>query len=204
MNSIAKPSDCCKIEQQVQYLRLDRDVEGGDGFVGDDEDRLDGQGTGDTDALTLAAGEFVRVALHCVARQADAMKAFDDAIGPIARRADVMDAVGFLDDVAHFQARIEAGVGVLKDHLHAPAEGTQRRLTEVGDVLALEADFSVGGFDQTQDGAAGGGLAAAGFTDQSDDFAGLDCDAEPVHRAQRERTVAEDAAPGGETDTQLH
>jgi hypothetical protein len=48
--------------QQVQDLRLDRDVQRRDGFVGDQELRLDGQRPGDPDSLALAAGELVRVA----------------------------------------------------------------------------------------------------------------------------------------------
>ncbi len=44
-----------KVEQQVEYLRLDRDVEGRDSFVADDELRIEGQRAGDADALALAA-----------------------------------------------------------------------------------------------------------------------------------------------------
>ena len=48
--------------EQVDDLGLDRDVEGADGLVGDDEVGLERQGPGDADALPLAAGELVRIA----------------------------------------------------------------------------------------------------------------------------------------------
>ena len=48
--------------QELQDLRLDRDVERGDAFVGDDDLRVEAERAGDADALALAAGEFVRIA----------------------------------------------------------------------------------------------------------------------------------------------
>jgi hypothetical protein len=48
--------------EQVQHLRLDADVEGGDRFVGDEQVRLERDGPGDPDPLPLTAGELVRVA----------------------------------------------------------------------------------------------------------------------------------------------
>ena len=47
-----------EVGEEVEDLGLDGDVEGGDGFVADDELGAQGQGAGDADALALAAGEF--------------------------------------------------------------------------------------------------------------------------------------------------
>jgi len=58
-----------QIVEQVEHLRLDRDVEGGDRLVGDDEARPQHKGAGDGDALTLAAREHVRVALVMLGRR---------------------------------------------------------------------------------------------------------------------------------------
>ncbi len=55
--------------QQVDDLRLDRDVERGDRLVAHDEGRLHRQRARDAHALALAAGEFVRVALRHVLEQ---------------------------------------------------------------------------------------------------------------------------------------
>ena len=53
--------------QEPQDLRLHRDVERGDRLVGDDQLGIEHQRPGDADALALAAGEFVRIAVDRVA-----------------------------------------------------------------------------------------------------------------------------------------
>ena len=48
-----------QVHEQVDDLGLDGYVQRGNGFIGHDELRMDGQGAGDADALTLPAAEFV-------------------------------------------------------------------------------------------------------------------------------------------------
>ena len=50
------------VRQQVEHLRLDRDVERGHRLVRDQHVGLQGERAGDADALALAARELVRVA----------------------------------------------------------------------------------------------------------------------------------------------
>ena len=52
-----------EIFEEVQNLRLDGDIERGDGFVGDDDLGVDGECTRDADTLSLATAEFVGVAI---------------------------------------------------------------------------------------------------------------------------------------------
>ncbi len=52
-----------EVVEQVDDLSADRDVEGGDRLVGDDQLRVQRQRPGDPDPLPLAAGELVRVAV---------------------------------------------------------------------------------------------------------------------------------------------
>ncbi len=47
--------------QQVDHLRLDRDIQRRDRLVQDQQVGVAGQGAGDADALALAAGELMRV-----------------------------------------------------------------------------------------------------------------------------------------------
>ena len=63
-----------QVDEQVQHLRLDRDVEGRDRLVGDDELRLQHERPGEADALPLAAAELVRVAAGRLRRHADALE----------------------------------------------------------------------------------------------------------------------------------
>ena len=53
---------------QLQDLRLDRHVQGGRGFVRQDELRVARQRYGDHDALAHPAGELVRIVLESLAR----------------------------------------------------------------------------------------------------------------------------------------
>ena len=55
-----------EVGEEVQDLRLDRDVEGGHGLVAHEQTRAEGEGPGDPDPLALAAAEGVGVARHVV------------------------------------------------------------------------------------------------------------------------------------------
>ena len=68
-----------EFEDQVEDLRLHRDVEGGDGLVEDQHRRLEGERPCDTHALSLAAREFVRVAVGDTRIQSDQFEQFADA-----------------------------------------------------------------------------------------------------------------------------
>ena len=59
---VGEPELLLQLDEQVQHLRLDRDVERRHRLVGDDELRLQDERAGDPDALALAAAELVRVA----------------------------------------------------------------------------------------------------------------------------------------------
>ena len=68
-----------QVVEQVDDLGLDRDIEGGDRLVGDDQLRVRRQGPGDPDPLALAAGELVRVAVGVLGREPDALEQLPDA-----------------------------------------------------------------------------------------------------------------------------
>ena len=63
MNRYDTPSVALQLSQQVEDLRLHRDVERRGRLVADDQLRLHRQRARDGDALALAAGELVRIAL---------------------------------------------------------------------------------------------------------------------------------------------
>ena len=63
------------VVEEVQDLRLHRDVEGRDGLVGDQHLRLHGESAGNGDALALAAGELMRVAVEHLRRKPDHLQA---------------------------------------------------------------------------------------------------------------------------------
>ena len=68
-----------QVLEQVQDLRLHRDVERRDRLVADDQLRVDGERARDADALALAAGELVREAVVVLGVQADDLEQLLDA-----------------------------------------------------------------------------------------------------------------------------
>ena len=77
-----------QLRQEFEDLRLDRDVERGGRFVGDQQRGVVGQRHGDHHALALAAGQLVRKRIEAVFRVGEAglVQHLDDA-GAQARRA---------------------------------------------------------------------------------------------------------------------
>ena len=60
---VGQPQILAQLFQQIDDLRLDRDIERRDRLVADDEIRRGGEGPRDADALTLPTGKFVRIAV---------------------------------------------------------------------------------------------------------------------------------------------
>jgi hypothetical protein len=79
-----------EVAQQVENLRADRNVERRDRFVAYDQLRLDRDGPCNGDALALATGKFVRIAL-CKARlKTDEAQNFVDALAASARLGEAV------------------------------------------------------------------------------------------------------------------
>ena len=71
MKMSVSPNSALQVAQQVQHLRLDRDVERRHRLVGDQQLRLQRERARDADPLALAAGELVRVAVVVLGVQPD-------------------------------------------------------------------------------------------------------------------------------------
>lgn len=178
--------------EQVDHLRLNGNVQRTDGLVGNNELRPHNQGPGDAHALTLAAGQLVRIAVGVFDGQPYFFEHGIDHFLPFRLGGGhVMDVNAFGDDVHHFFARIQRRHGILKDHLHFLAQHGLLLLGQVaGNILAPEDDPACRGLVQTDDRPARGGFAAAAFTHQTVDFALVDGEGYVVHRLDR-KTAAD-------------
>src|SRR5436190_315748 len=96
-----------QVDQQVENLRLYRDVESRDRLIGDDEARIDGERTGNAKTLTLAAGKFMWVFAHRVYAQSDARVELGDPMFHFPSFGNVEIGERFADDSASRQAGIE-------------------------------------------------------------------------------------------------
>ena len=85
-----------------------------------------GQTAGDGNALSLAAGEFMRQPVGRIQRQPDQVQQFVDALIDLVGRAQLVHANRLAQRLAHRHARVERGERILEDHLHAAMVGAQR------------------------------------------------------------------------------
>ena len=116
-----------QFQQQVDDLRLHRDIERRDRLIRHDQLRIERERPRDADTLPLAAAERVREAAERRTRQLHQVEQFQHPFTPFRRIADPVDQERLGNDVAHRHARIERGVRVLEDHLHVPPYGPQPR-----------------------------------------------------------------------------
>ena len=172
-----------QVMEHVDDLCLDRNVQGGNRLVTDDEFRIDRQGAGDADTLALAAGELVGIAGGMLAVQADIAHQLQDAVlAFLLAGVELVHIQRFADDVGNRHAGVQGGVGILEDHGGLLAEGVDVLLGLQG--LAVVPDLAGSGLVQVEDGAAHGGLAAAGLTHQTQSLAPLDGEGYIVHRLE--------------------
>ena len=120
---IGEPELALQVGQEVYYLRLHRDVESRDRLVADDQARVQGQRPGNTDALALAAREFVRKAVERLGAQAHLESQLGYSIFQLAAAGDAVIDERLPNDVANSEPRVERGVGVLEDHLQPAPPG---------------------------------------------------------------------------------
>jgi len=158
-----------QLGQKVQDLRLHRDVERAGRLVADDDARVQDEGAGDGDPLTLAARQFSGQALAHLARQAHPHQHLVDPLCGLAAVDIALRTQRQGDDVAHARQRIERGEGILEDRLDEARAGPA---IHVDDPLAFDGDIAGTGFEQAQDQSREGGLAAARFADDAQNAAG--------------------------------
>ncbi len=115
-----------QVEQELQQLGLHGDVERAGDFVADDELGVERQRAGDADALTLPAGELMRVAAQHGGVQLDSAH---DVCGQVLPAGFAVAQAVHLHDLGQHAAdgepRIERGVRVLEDDLHVTPHRAQ-------------------------------------------------------------------------------
>ena len=166
-------------DDMLDVLDGDR-VDAGEGFVEEDEFRVDGQGAGDFAAAALTAGELDALVL------ADFLET-----ELVDQRLEPVEAV-FLVEAGHFHDREDV---VLHAH-RAEDRGFLRQIADAflgalvhrkaGDLLFAEEDAPVVGLDQAGDHIEAGGLAGTVGAEQAHDFTLLHFDGDALD----DRTLA--------------
>ena len=178
---IGKPHLLLQIQQQVEYLALNGNIQRRDRFIADDQFRLQGDGPGDADALPLAAGKLERKTIRCCCRQPDMLQQLHDPLPSPVRLANAVNLEGLADGAAHGMTAVQTLRGILKDHLHIPADGFHGAPGKMCQVPAIEQNAAVCRGKQANHRLAKRGLAAAGLAHQSQRLSVADREGHPVH-----------------------
>ena len=152
-----------QVFQDVEHLSLHAHIQGRSRFVTDQEIGFTGQGAGNRDALPLTAGELMGIARQVLSRQAHRTQQRHGFV--VHERGITLSAMltqGFAHDVCHRPARIQAGVGVLKNHLHTLTQGCAlgRGVCRMH-VHTIDRDVSLGRAIQAHQQAGHGAFAAS-------------------------------------------
>ena len=168
--------------QELEDLRLDRDVKRRGGFVGDQQARLTTEGHGDHRALAHAATELVGIVIDARRRPGDADE-FEQLDGAFLRvlGAHVSMCLDRLGDLPpDGQDRIQAAERILEDHRDpGAADRAQLFIRQVQEILTLE-DRGAGGDladalgQQAQERQGTDALARSRLADKADGLAGAD------------------------------
>ncbi len=171
--------------EQFHDLRLDRHVERADRLVGHQEGRIGRERARDADALPLAAGKLVRIALRMARIEADVRKAPRHLGLERGAGGEAVDRETVGDLRADPAARIEAAIRILEDDLHAPAQRAPVAPRDRIEAPALEAHMARGRFQQAEQQPAERALARARLADEADRLARPDVEIDIGHGAHR-------------------
>ncbi|CFM38011.1 Uncharacterised protein [Bordetella pertussis] len=194
-----------QILEQIQNLRLDRHVQRRGRFVADQEARPGGQRARDADALALAAGEFVRIALRGGCAQADHVEQVGHhAAGLRLAFSQAVKADRLGHDFLHPHARVERRIGILEHHLDLAPERVHPLLVlQAGQVDAVKEHAPVRGRVQAGDQAGHGGFARTRLPHQPEHFALVDRQVDLLDRVQRAPVARQEGVAQHEAHAQV-
>jgi hypothetical protein len=176
----AQPS--LEITQQVDDLRLYRDIERRNWLIGDDQLWLYGKSPRDADPLPLTTGKLVRKPRKMIGTESDYLQQLHNALATRATTpCHPMDNQRLCYDLFDRHARIERPERVLKDRLRPPAESPQLAFRRAGDIVPIEENAAGRWVVETQYQIRNRALARAGLADKAEDFAGLHDEGDTVH-----------------------
>ena len=173
-----------KLFDEIENLRLDRDIQRGDWFIRDDELGFRRQRPGDGNALTLATRKLVRIFPHHPCIQADGgHQGFHAVKEGIALQLGMALADGFGEGRKNGHPWVERGVRVLENHLEIQSPLTDFRCRESRQVFPIQNDGAGARWDELHDRAGKSRFPTTGLAHQTEDFALFQTERHAVHRA---------------------
>jgi hypothetical protein len=180
---IGQPVISLQILQQVENLRLDRNVERRNRLVAYDEVGLHRQRTGNTDSLALAARELVGIATSMLLSKSDLLEQVGDAYSGRRPLGQPMDTESLPDDCTDRQPGVERRIRVLKNDLHATSKAAELDRTKGQHIRAVELNLSRRRLDETQRAPTSGRFTTSRFPDKCQSLAAIQRECDSVHGA---------------------
>src|SRR5829696_6494936 len=156
--------------QELQDLGLDGDVQGADWFVCHHEFGIDGQGTRDSDPLSLPPRQLVRIPTRVTPTQPDRLQELVDRPCPPASFNHLVENERFAEGLRDGHPRVERRVRILKHYLELLAAAAHRGFVARVNALPLHNDLAGRRLLQKQDAPPGRRLAAAALADKRKRF----------------------------------
>ena len=183
---IGQPTGALQVAHEVEHLGLHAHIQRRGGLVTDQKFGRGGQGTGNRDALALPTRELVRVLAQIGRAQTHRLQqAHHRILRSGAAGGETVLKQRLSDHIAHRPARVEAGIGVLKNHLDAPAQSQGVAPGKRGvRVLAVKLHLAPAGLVQTHQQTRHRAFAAARLAHQGHGFAAWDGKVNPIDRVQ--------------------
>ena len=172
-----------QVHQQMDDLGLHRNIQRTHRLVTDQYLGADHQGARNTDALALTARDFMRITILQLRIQTDTLHHFEHAgaalVGP---HLGTECLQRFGDALCNAHARIEARQRVLENDLDLAAQRPPVGVAVTGDVVTVDADLPARRRLEPDQSARQRGLAATGFTDNTESLAGVEVEMHVVDR----------------------
>ena len=163
-----------KLLKEIQTLCLNGNIQRGDGLIQDQEPGAEGQGTCNADALPLAAGKFMRIAVTDIGTKTYISEKGVNPFINLLGRTDAMMEHGFSQDISNALSRIERGSAVLEDHLKLRTQTAKLLWRHIVDPVSIKMDLALGKRFEAHEHAGNGGFSAPAFADDAEDLAGHD------------------------------
>src|SRR5437762_1456324 len=195
---VGQPKLLLEIGEQVDDLRLNRNVQSGDRFTGHNQFRLQRQRSSDADSLPLPAAELMRIPIHHRRIQSHRLQQVGNVMFAFRSTRQMMNGERLTDDRANRHSGIQRCIRILKDELHVAAFPPQFLLIEPADLDTVKSYTAGIRLDEAQDGAARRRLPATGFADQTQRLTFIDIETDVIDRFDVCGNAREDAASNRE------
>ena len=150
-----------QVFDQIQNLCLTEHVDGTGGLVQHHQLGIGGQGTGDGNALALAAGKLMGIFVAGILGDTDHGQQLFDTGQTLVFAELFVNIQRLRHDVLDQPAGIQRPVRILEDNLHVLLESVAAALAGFKYIHTFKVHPAVGGFKQVQNGVHQRGLAAA-------------------------------------------